>query len=263
MVVRGVESDGREVGELRLEDFLCLAEHDVTASTLRHAAKDHHVVDCVEFLVLGKSVAHVHTDGLVDLAHLRLLLRVRHCLLDQLQTLRVALVLDGAHVWMRVRVVRRDVHTRLRSQLRCATLPQVHVRQASVRALCPRVGRCLWVHVKPDIAEFVDPTHEGTVRIGVARTFAAAHGDAKDIARADLLHSRQGRHLAIVDDLQWDIACQLRCKPPEDPYHLLLVHSRRDVWEDVAPSCTVVLGNGASCTATDRINPRERLLGLQ
>mmetsp|Transcript_69354 Transcript_69354/g.160688 ORF Transcript_69354/g.160688 Transcript_69354/m.160688 type:complete len:261 (+) Transcript_69354:143-925(+) len=255
MVVRGVESDGREVGELRLEDFLCLAEHDVTASTLRHAAKDHHVVDCVEFLVLGKSVAHVHTDGLVDLAHLRLLLRVRHCLLDQLQTLRVALVLDGERVRVtKNHVLRQTLDTSLGRKARATALAQVHMRAAGVHTTVPRIPDGLGIEIDPDVGHLVAPAQEVAICVGVATTRCAPKRDAKDISGANLLSGSHGSDLTVIDDFQGHIPSQCLGKPREDVHDLLLVHIRRHIGEEVAPRRLVFGRDGAGGTASNRVH---------
>mmetsp|Transcript_1642 Transcript_1642/g.3045 ORF Transcript_1642/g.3045 Transcript_1642/m.3045 type:complete len:365 (+) Transcript_1642:499-1593(+) len=170
-------------------------------------------------------------------------------------------VRDGAHVRVRVHVVLGDLHTGLGSELRSSTLAQVHVRHACVRTLGPGVCRRLRVQVEPDVAQLINPSEQVAVRICIASTFAAAHGDAHDAAKAiQLCHCGKCRHFTIVDHLERHITCHLMCNPPENIHDLGLVDIRWHIGEDVAPRRTVVSTHGAGSTASDRINLGERRL---
>mmetsp|Transcript_40729 Transcript_40729/g.126950 ORF Transcript_40729/g.126950 Transcript_40729/m.126950 type:complete len:395 (-) Transcript_40729:464-1648(-) len=258
VVVGRVELDGAQLRELRRQDLLRHVQHEVAALALAHPAEDHDVVDVVELEVLREGVAQIDADGLVDLARLRLLLRIVHRLLDELQALRVVLVLNGAHVGVGVGVVLRHLQARLGRQLRGAALAQVHVRDAGVGALRPRVRRGLRVQVDLDVAQLVDPTHQVAVGVRVAPALAAAHRDAHDVALADLLHRGQRRDLAVVDHLQRHIARHVLGHPLEDVHDLCLVDIRRDVREDVAPRRLVLAADRAGGAPADRVDLGER-----
>merc|ERR1719281_425645 len=109
----------------------------------------------------------------------------------------MVLMPDGAHILMRVNEILWDIYSALCRKLRSAALSKVHVRNASVSTLCPRISRRIGIQVKPDVAHFVDPAQQVAVRICIASTLAAAHRDAQDVARLDLLHSSQGCHFAV------------------------------------------------------------------
>mmetsp|Transcript_127998 Transcript_127998/g.180628 ORF Transcript_127998/g.180628 Transcript_127998/m.180628 type:complete len:214 (-) Transcript_127998:1246-1887(-) len=211
------------------------------------------MIDLVELTVLCQSIAQVNTHGLVDLPDLRLLVRL-HCFLDQLEALRVILVLDGDHVGMRVLVVGRHLDTALGRQLRGATLSQVHVAQAPVGALGPRICGGLRVEVQAAVAKLADPAHKVPVCVGIAGTLAASHGNAHHIASFDLLHCGQGRDLSIVDDLQRHVSSDLLTQSHEDVHHLGLVHIRWDVRENVAPGRLIVGRHGPCCAATNGVD---------
>merc|ERR1719265_2973173 len=104
------------------------------------------------------------------------------------------LVLDGAHVWMRVLLVLRNFAD-LVCILGCTTLAQVHVRESAV-TVAPWITGCSGVHVELDVAELIDPTHEVAICIGIAAALAATHGDTHHIALLDFLDSCQGRDLS-------------------------------------------------------------------
>merc|ERR1719210_2934827 len=110
------------------------------------------------------------------------------------------------------------------------------MRHAPVGPLGPRVGRRVRVQVEPDVTELIDPTKQVAILVRVPCALAAAHGDAHHVARSDLCDGSQCGDFAIVDDLEWDIACNLLCQPLEDVDNLGLVDIRGDVWEYVAPS---------------------------
>mmetsp|Transcript_94434 Transcript_94434/g.272934 ORF Transcript_94434/g.272934 Transcript_94434/m.272934 type:complete len:247 (+) Transcript_94434:410-1150(+) len=212
------------------------------------------MVDLVELGVLRQRVAQVDAHGLVDLPDAGLLLLVRHGLLDKLQALGVVLMLDRAHVRVRVDVVRRHVHTALGGQLRGAALAEVHVGHARVAALGPWIRRGTGVQVQANVAKLVDPSHEVAVGIGVASPLRAAHGYTHHVAGLDLLHRGQSRHFAIVDDLQGRLRGHLFGQALEDVDDLRLVHVGGHVREDVAPCGLVVGGDGARGAAADRID---------
>mmetsp|Transcript_18640 Transcript_18640/g.40722 ORF Transcript_18640/g.40722 Transcript_18640/m.40722 type:complete len:200 (+) Transcript_18640:355-954(+) len=198
------------------------------------------MVDLVELAVLGQGVAKVDTDGLVDLANGLLLCRVCHSLLNELEALRVVLVLDVAHVRMGVNIVLGQIYACLGCQLRGTSLAEVHVGDASVSTLGPRVSGRFWVQIQLDVAELVDPAEEVAVLVGIARPLATTHRDAQDIPGLDPGHCSERGDFTVVDDLERDIPCYLLGKAPEDAYHLLLVHVLGHIREDVAPRGPIV-----------------------
>mmetsp|Transcript_144901 Transcript_144901/g.263462 ORF Transcript_144901/g.263462 Transcript_144901/m.263462 type:complete len:245 (+) Transcript_144901:296-1030(+) len=218
------------------------------------------MVNGVELTVLSEGVAKIHSDRLVELPHVRLLRRIGHGLLDQLQALCVIFMLHSAHVRVRVGVVFRQLDSRLRCQSGSTTLAQVHVGETCVFALRPWIVNCLWVQIKPHIAELIDPTHEVTISVGIAAALTAAHGDAHDVAYTDLLHCGEGCDLTIVDDFQWHIATKVLGHAAKNVDHLLLIDIRWHAREDVAPCCLIVCTNGTCGTATHAINLRKRIL---
>merc|ERR1719453_2135196 len=59
VVVRCVEGDGWEVGELCLQNLRCCREHKVATCTLADTSKDHHMVNLVALAVLRQAIAQV------------------------------------------------------------------------------------------------------------------------------------------------------------------------------------------------------------
>mmetsp|Transcript_11103 Transcript_11103/g.20155 ORF Transcript_11103/g.20155 Transcript_11103/m.20155 type:complete len:401 (-) Transcript_11103:1169-2371(-) len=249
MVVSGVELNATVLRKLRRQNLFGCIQHEVSTCALAHTTKDHHMVDLVELRVLSKCIAQVHAHGFVDLAHRWLLCGISHGLLDQFQALRMIFVLDCAHVWMRVHVVFWHLDSAFCGKLCCATLAQVHVRDAFVGSFGPWISDCLRVQVQPDIAQLIDPAHEIAVFVGIATTLTAAHGDTQDVALANLLYSGERCHFPIIDDLEWDITTDLLGDPAEDVHNLRFVDIGWNVWEDVAPSCLVVAAHCASSAA--------------
>mmetsp|Transcript_29302 Transcript_29302/g.54014 ORF Transcript_29302/g.54014 Transcript_29302/m.54014 type:complete len:253 (-) Transcript_29302:472-1230(-) len=170
------------------------------------------------------------------------------------------IMLHGAHVRVRVCIVFWHLHPCLDSQLRRTALAEVQVRQTCVIALGPRVGWGLWIQVKPHIAELIDPTHEVTISVGIATALTAAHGNAHDVAYADLLHCGEGCDLTIVDDFQWHITAKILAHPRENVNHLCLINVRWNTREDVTPSCLIVCTDSTCSTATHAINLGKSIL---
>mmetsp|Transcript_13656 Transcript_13656/g.38913 ORF Transcript_13656/g.38913 Transcript_13656/m.38913 type:complete len:281 (-) Transcript_13656:645-1487(-) len=255
-----MELDVRQLGELGLEHLLGDVQHEIAALALADAAEDHHVVDLVELGVLCQRVAQVHPDGLIEVLHFGSLAGIGHGLLDHLQALSMVLVLDRNHVWIGILVLLRNLAD-LGRKLCGTALSQVHVRHTAVRALGPRIGWRLRVQVQPDVAHLVDPAHQVAIAIGIPAAFAAAHGNAKDVALTDLLHRCQGCDFAVVDHLQWHVAGNFLGHSDEDVDNFGLVHIWGHIWENVTPSGLVGAADGAGGTSTNRINPGECLLG--
>mmetsp|Transcript_26269 Transcript_26269/g.47660 ORF Transcript_26269/g.47660 Transcript_26269/m.47660 type:complete len:222 (-) Transcript_26269:699-1364(-) len=218
------------------------------------------MVNGVELTVLSEGVAKIHSDRLVELPHVRLLRRIGHGLLDQLQALCVIFMLHSAHVRVRVGVVFRQLDSRLRCQSGSTTLAQVHVGETCVFALRPWIVNCLWVQIKPHIAELIDPTHEVTISVGIAAALTAAHGDAHDVAYTDLLHCGEGCDLTIVDDFQWHITAKILAHPRENVNHLCLINVCWDARENVAPCCLIVCAHCACGAAAHCVNLGKCLL---
>merc|ERR1712032_1291728 len=84
MLVRRVELDVLEVGELCLKNFFRRVEHYLATVAGAHAAHYHEVVDYVVLTVLGNGVAKVDANRLVDFAALRRLGWILHGRLDKL-----------------------------------------------------------------------------------------------------------------------------------------------------------------------------------
>merc|ERR1719324_1103671 len=82
MVICSVERDLGILGKLLFENFLCSCQHQVSALALGHTAQDHDVVDRVELAILGKSIAQIHANRLVNLFTLFLLVLLLHGFLD-------------------------------------------------------------------------------------------------------------------------------------------------------------------------------------
>mmetsp|Transcript_82884 Transcript_82884/g.231157 ORF Transcript_82884/g.231157 Transcript_82884/m.231157 type:complete len:282 (-) Transcript_82884:812-1657(-) len=237
VLVWRVELDVLVLWELRLDDLLRLIQHNLAANPGAHAAHDHEVVDHVVFAIQRDGVTQIDAHRLINLPGLRLLCGVLHRRLDELEALRVRLVLHDVHVGVpRLHLV-GEVHPPRRGELRCATLPQVHVRDPAVRV--PRVRLRLRIQIARDVAQLVNPTHEVAVLVRVTAALAAAHGNAHDVASAKLHDRGQGCNLAVVDDPKGRVAELLR-EALEDVDDLRPVHVGRDVGEDVAPRGLVV-----------------------
>jgi len=195
MVVCRVESGDFQIREVFLEHLLGSVQHEVSSCSFADSTQNHNVVDRVELHVLCQSIAKVHTNCLVDLSCLGFLGRVFHCFSDLFQTLCMVLMLDGAHILVGVLHFRSQFDACLWGEFRCTTLPQIHVRKASVRTLRPRVCWGPRVHVQTNVAQLIDPTHEVSILVRIPSSLAAAHGDAQDVALFDLLVGSQSGDL--------------------------------------------------------------------
>mmetsp|Transcript_72593 Transcript_72593/g.192833 ORF Transcript_72593/g.192833 Transcript_72593/m.192833 type:complete len:484 (+) Transcript_72593:398-1849(+) len=216
------------------------------------AAKDQNILNLVVLRVLSQGVSQVDPDGLVDLAGLRLLLRVFHGRLDVLEAARMWLVLHRVHgVALRPKAV-WHIDAALDSKARCRALAQVHVRDPAVGR--PRVIRRVRVEVQGHVAELVDPTHQVAVDVAVPSALAATHGNAHEVAALHHHHAGKCGDLPVVDDLQRHIAKFLG-KVVENRHDLLLVDLGRHVGEDVAPSGLVLARDGARGAAADGVDP--------
>merc|ERR1712194_783788 len=117
-------------------------------------------------------------------------------------------MLNGAHVCMRIMHVFRYLCDPV-SIFCCATLSQVHVGESTVSSFGPWVSGRFRVHVQLHVAELINPPHQVAIRIRIATTLTAAHGNPHHISLVDLLHSCQSSNLAIIDDLERHISCHL------------------------------------------------------
>merc|ERR1712070_1135925 len=114
------------------------------------------MVDFVMLAVHCNAVTQVNPHCPVDLASLRLFCWVLHCCLNQLQALRMRLMLHLLHSWVPWFHLIRKFNPSLLSEFGCTTLPQVHMGHAAM--WLPRVGGCIWVHIKLHVAHLVDPS---------------------------------------------------------------------------------------------------------
>mmetsp|Transcript_92919 Transcript_92919/g.182087 ORF Transcript_92919/g.182087 Transcript_92919/m.182087 type:complete len:458 (-) Transcript_92919:15-1388(-) len=216
------------------------------------APEDEDVFDGQILGVLRDAVTEVHADGLVDLADLRLLGRILHGGLDLLQALRMRDVARRIHVRVLRHHLRRQVDAALLREPRGRALAKVHRGVAGVRR--PRIAGGIGVQVERVVSVLVDPAGQGVVLIHIAGTLAAAEGDAKEVAFADHLTARDGRHLAVIDDLDWDATELVLRDVVEDRHDPLLVDVRRDVREAVAPRGLAVGRHGAGGAAADGLD---------
>merc|ERR1711865_411836 len=228
MIICRVELDVAILRELCHQDLLRHIQYEVSTSALAHTAKDHDVIDVVEFTVLSQAIAQVYTYGLIKLSHLRLLCWVGHCLLDQLQAPSMVFVFDCAHVWVRIDVVLWQYDASLRGKLGGTALAQIHVGDATMVTLGPWVRWCFRVHVQLYVTHLIDPTIQVAILVCIATTLAAAHGDTEDVALANLLHRSKCCYLTIVNDLERHISGHFLSNPYEDVHDLGLVH----IWGD-------------------------------
>ena len=98
------------------------------------------MINLVEFTIASKSIAKVSAHSLIDLLHLLCFITL-HGFLNQLQALSMVLVLDGAHVRMRVFVVGRNFHTTLGCQLGGSTLSKVPAELTNITSSGFQVGQ--------------------------------------------------------------------------------------------------------------------------
>jgi len=135
VIICSVELNASIFWELGLQNLLGNFKHEVATCTLADTTQNHDVVNLVELTVLCKAVTQIHANSLIEFAALRLSRWVCHCLLDQLQALRMVLVPDGAHLRVRVHEFLFAFNASLCCQFCCSSLAKVHVGQASVSSL--------------------------------------------------------------------------------------------------------------------------------
>mmetsp|Transcript_13318 Transcript_13318/g.39683 ORF Transcript_13318/g.39683 Transcript_13318/m.39683 type:complete len:382 (-) Transcript_13318:81-1226(-) len=163
------------------------------------------------------------------------------------------------HVRVVRHVLRGELDAALRSQPGRGALAQVHGGVAAVRG--PDVARPLGVQVAGAVGVLVDPARQGAVLVHVAGALAAAQRDAEEGALADHLPAGDGRHLAVVDDLDRNAAELVLRDVVEDRHDALLVDVRGHVREAVAPRGLAVGGDGAGGAAADSHDGAVQLLG--
>merc|ERR1711939_1272735 len=157
MIIRCVKCGYFFVWELFVDDFLCRVQHQVTTSSLAHPAKDHHVVNIVEFHILTQRVTQVNAHSFINLLGICFFSGILHRLLNFLQALGMDVVLHSAHVSVRIFHLGWNIQTRFACEARDTTLTQVHVRYSSVHSLCPWIGGCFGIHIQSHITELADP----------------------------------------------------------------------------------------------------------
>merc|ERR1719265_476364 len=175
MIVSTMEFDGRDFRKLCFQNLSCFGKHDVTSSTLAHAAKNHDMFKLVEVTILSQTVPKVDTDSFVDETSSWLLGWIFHCCLDQLQALSMALMLNSAHVWVRIHLLLRSFNSSSGSKFCCTALSQVHVRNTRMCLLGPRVTWGHGIQVQSNVAQLVDPTHQVAICVSIATTLTASH----------------------------------------------------------------------------------------
>mmetsp|Transcript_79818 Transcript_79818/g.193433 ORF Transcript_79818/g.193433 Transcript_79818/m.193433 type:complete len:320 (+) Transcript_79818:444-1403(+) len=244
-----VEFDASKLGKIGLEDLLCHVHHDLPSSARRDTAKDQYVLDVQVLAILGDGIAHIHANGLIDLADFRLLCRILHRGLHLLQALSVGRVVHLVHVGVVGHHVLGQVHASLLRQAGRSALAEVHGGVTPVRR--PRIRWAFGIHVQGAVRVLVDPACERTVRVDVARALAAAKGDTEEAALPDHLAPGHGRDLAVVDDLDGHTAKLVVRNVLEDRHHALLVDVGGHVGEAVAPGRLALVRDGPRSAAAD------------